>query len=91
MSLRKRNNCLTLGSDVGTNSMTPFGASPISQPNRLRSGMFRPRPTVSPRDSTARSRSRFHGRIYRNIEELRDAVREFVERYNAEWLVEKNG
>jgi len=32
-----------------------------------------------------------HGRIYRNIDELRDAVREFVERYNDEWLVEKNG
>ncbi len=32
-----------------------------------------------------------HGRIYRNLDELRGAVREFVERYNAEWLVEKNG
>ncbi len=32
-----------------------------------------------------------HGRIYRNIEELRDAAREFVERYNAQWLIEKNG
>ena len=31
-----------------------------------------------------------HGRIYRNLEELRDAVRVFVERYNAQWLVEKN-
>ena len=27
-----------------------------------------------------------HGRIYRNIDELRDAVRDFVEQYNAEWL-----
>ncbi len=32
-----------------------------------------------------------HGRIYRNITELRDAVRGFVERYNAQWIVEKNG
>lgn len=32
-----------------------------------------------------------HGRIYRNIDLLRDAVREFVETYNALWLVEKNG
>ena len=31
-----------------------------------------------------------HGRIYRNIEELRNAVRGFVEQYNAQWLVEKN-
>ena len=32
-----------------------------------------------------------HGRIYRNIAELRDAVRGFVEQYNAQWIVEKNG
>ncbi len=32
-----------------------------------------------------------HGRIYRNIAELRDAVRDFVELYNAQWIVEKNG
>ena len=32
-----------------------------------------------------------HGRIFRTIEEVRDAVRAFVARYNAEWLVEKNG
>jgi transposase InsO family protein len=32
-----------------------------------------------------------HGRIYRNLDELRGAVRDFVERYNAQWLVEKNG
>ena len=31
-----------------------------------------------------------HGRIYRNIDEPRDAVREFIERYNARWLIEKN-
>ena len=32
-----------------------------------------------------------HGRIYRNIAELRDAVRDLVELYNAQWIVEKNG
>jgi putative transposase len=32
-----------------------------------------------------------HGRIFQTIDELRDAVRSFVARYNAEWLVEKNG
>jgi len=32
-----------------------------------------------------------HGRIYRNVEELRRAVAAFVERYNAHWLVEKLG
>ena len=32
-----------------------------------------------------------HGRIYRNLDELRDAVHLFVGRYNDQWLVEKNG
>ena len=33
----------------------------------------------------------FHGRVYRTIAEAREAVRKFVEMYNAEWLIEKNG
>jgi putative transposase len=32
-----------------------------------------------------------HGRIFRTIGEVRDAVRTFVSLYNAEWLIEKNG
>jgi transposase InsO family protein len=32
-----------------------------------------------------------HGRVYRNIDELRGAVRKFVKLYNDQWLVEKNG
>jgi putative transposase len=32
-----------------------------------------------------------HGRIFETIDEVRDAVRAFVARYNAEWLIEKNG
>ena len=32
-----------------------------------------------------------HGRIFQTIEDVRDAVRAFVTRYNAEWLIEKNG
>ena len=32
-----------------------------------------------------------HGRIFQTIEDVRAAVREFVARYNAEWLIEKNG
>ena len=32
-----------------------------------------------------------HGRIFETIAEVRDAVRAFVARYNAEWLIEKNG
>jgi putative transposase len=32
-----------------------------------------------------------HGRIFQTIGEVRDAVRAFVARYNAEWLIEENG
>ncbi len=32
-----------------------------------------------------------HGRIFQTIGDVRDAVRDFVARYNAEWLIEKNG
>lgn len=32
-----------------------------------------------------------HGRIFQTIDDFRDAVRDFVARYNAEWLIEKNG
>jgi hypothetical protein len=32
-----------------------------------------------------------NGRIFRNLDEVRRAVAAFVERYHAEWLVEKLG
>jgi transposase InsO family protein len=32
-----------------------------------------------------------HGRIYQTIEDVRAAVREFFNLYNAQWLIEKNG
>lgn len=32
-----------------------------------------------------------HGRIYQTIDEVRDAVRAFAARYNADWLIAKNG
>lgn len=32
-----------------------------------------------------------HGRVFQTIDELREAVRDFTARYNAAWLVEKNG
>lgn len=31
-----------------------------------------------------------HGRVFQTIDELRDAVRDFAARYNAQWLIEKN-
>lgn len=33
----------------------------------------------------------FHGRIYKNLAEVRDAVAEFKERYNRHWRLEKMG
>ena len=32
----------------------------------------------------------FHGRVFQTIDEVRDAVRDFTARYNAEWLIKKN-
>ncbi|WP_205082715.1 DDE-type integrase/transposase/recombinase, partial [Paracraurococcus ruber] len=32
-----------------------------------------------------------HGRIFQTIDDVRDAVRAFVVRYNTEWIIEKNG
>ncbi len=32
-----------------------------------------------------------HSRIFQSIDEVRDAVRAFAARYDAEWLIEKNG
>ena len=32
-----------------------------------------------------------HGRVFQTIDDVRDAVRAFVARYNATWLIEKNG
>jgi putative transposase len=32
-----------------------------------------------------------HGRIFKNIEEVRETIREFVEKYNNDWLLEKLG
>ena len=85
--------------------MQPDGSRLLSicrttSPTRSSSGASsRPTPS-SPSPSTNGVAERFnrtlkeqiiHGRIYRNIAELRDAVRDFVELYNAQWIVEKNG
>jgi putative transposase len=32
-----------------------------------------------------------HGRVFQTIDEVRNVVRAFAARYNAEWLIEKNG
>ncbi len=32
-----------------------------------------------------------HGRVFQTTDEVRNAVRDLVVRYNVEWLIEKNG
>jgi len=32
-----------------------------------------------------------YGRVFQNLQEVREAVRHFVDTCNREWLVEKNG
>ena len=32
-----------------------------------------------------------YGGIFQTVDQVRDAVRAFAARYNAEWLIEKNG
>ena len=32
-----------------------------------------------------------YGRVFQNLQEVREGVRRFVDAYNCEWLVEKNG
>ena len=32
-----------------------------------------------------------HGRVFQTIDDVRDAIRDFAARYNAEWLIGKNG
>ncbi len=51
-------------------------------------------PRGSPHPSRHRGRgcgSRRAGRIFQTIGDVRNAVRVFVARYNAEWLIKKNG
>lgn len=32
-----------------------------------------------------------YGRVFQNLQEVRQAVRRFIDTYNREWLVKKNG
>ena len=81
--------------DLGSQYLGPLVTNQIKfwgiQPSYA-FGRRAPDQRKSPSGSIARSRNKIiHGRIYRNIAELRDAVRDFVELYNAQWIVEKNG
>ena len=88
------------GAGLADGSRLPVSVGPLHQPDQsvlghpavLRLRRRAPDQSASPSGSIARSKEQIiHGRIYRNIAELRDAVRDFVELYNAQWIVEKNG
>ena len=87
---RLERNALTTTA-AGTRSTSPWqiGASGASRPSYA----FVEQPQtngVAERFNRTLKEQIVHGRIYRNIAELRDAVRGFVKQYNAQWIVEKN-
>ena len=85
---------LSLRMDHGTQYLSEFFTRQIAYWGIRPSYAFVEQPQtngVAERFNRTLKEQIIHGRIYRNIDELRDAVRKFVETYNAQWLVEKNG
>ena len=86
------------GLALADGSRLPVSVGPLHQPDQvlghpavLRLRRRAPDNGVAERFNRTLKEQIIHGRIYRNIAELRDAVRDFVELYNAQWIVEKNG
>ena len=75
------------GSGAGLDGSSSVG--PLHQPDQVL-GHRRLRSAEDQRRSIEQH-ARCPWSHYRNIAELRDAVRDFVELYNAQWIVEKNG
>ncbi|MEM5373339.1 integrase core domain-containing protein [Paraburkholderia azotifigens] len=46
---------------------------------------------VAERFNRTMKEQKIHGRIFRNVDEVRDAVVDFKDRYNREWRLEKLG
>ena len=71
-------------SDHFLNQITFWGASPsfafIEQPQTN---------GVAERFNRTIKEQVIHGRIFKNLEEVRIAVAEFIERYNRFWMIEK--
>ena len=84
------------GAGLADGSRLPVSVGPLHQPDQVlgHPAVLRLRRTAPDqrrrREGTLKEQI-IHGRIYRNIAELRNAVRGFVEQYNAQWIVEKNG
>ena len=86
------------GAGLADGSRLPVSVGPLHQPDQVlgHPAVLRLRRTaqtngVAERFNRTLKEQIIHGRIYRNIAELRNAVRGFVEQYNAQWIVEKNG
>ena len=87
------------GAGLADGSRLPVSVGPLHQPDQVLGQSSRPDAFVAePQTNGVAERFNrtlkeqiIHGRIYRNIAELRDAVRDFVELYNVQWIVEKNG
>ena len=86
------------GAGLADGSRLPVSVGPLHQPDQVlgHPAVLRLRRRaqtngVAERFNRTLKEQIIHGRIYRNIAELRDAVRDFVELYNAQWIVEKNG
>ena len=82
------------GAGLADGSRLPVSVGPLHQPDQVLGHAFVAEPQtngVAERFNRTLKEQIIHGRIYRNIAELRDAVRDFVELYNAQWIVEKNG
>ena len=87
-----------LGAGLADGSRLPVSVGPLHQPDQVLGHPAVLRFVAEPQTNGVAERFNrtlkeqiIHGRIYRNIAELRDAVRDFVELYNAQWIVEKNG
>ena len=86
------------GAGLADGSRLPVSVGPLHQPDQVlgHPAVLRLRRTAPDQRRRREVQSHakeqiIHGRIYRNIAELRNAVRGFVEQYNAQWIVEKNG
>ena len=90
---RRRRRGLALRHDHGSNFMSErfqkqirsWGIAPSSPSSESR------KPMASSSALSDLKEQIVYGRIFQTVDEVRDAVRAFAARYNAEWLIEKNG
>ena len=85
-------NPFPLARSTGTGRSTRYFNKAAHQRKTQRSGLGWPQTNgVAERFNRTLKEQAINGRIFKNLDEVRRAVAIFVERYNAEWLVEKLG